>query len=143
MDGKNGLVPWIYTALTLNIIATTILTIHTFRKNFKWLSLACILLFVAIWIDKGMGLIIPGFIPGAWGDVAEYTPTLIEIGITIGIYALGAFLFTILAKVAIDIELGRLQYTKPKKPKDIDEGTIGRKLPEIALEAEGSGGVLQ
>ena len=90
-----------------------------------------------------MGLIIPGFIPGAWSDVAEYTPTLIEIGITIRIYALGAFLFTILVKAAIDIELGRLQYTKPKKPKDIDEGTIGRKLPEIALETEGGGGVLQ
>lgn len=138
MDGKNALMPWIYTALALNILATTILTIHAFRKNFKWLTFACIILFVAIWIDKGMGLIIPGFIPGAWGDVAEYTPTLIEIGITIAIYALGAFIFTILVKVAIDIELGRLRYRKPKGIKD-DEGTHRRKFPEAALKAEGSG----
>lgn len=135
--------PWIYTALGLNILATSILTIHAFRKNFKWLTFACIILFVAIWIDKEMGLIIPGFIPGAWGDVVEYTPTLIEIGITIAIYALGAFIFTILVKVAIDIELDRLRCKTPTKPIYDDEGTIGRKFPEAALEAEGSGRVLK
>jgi Ni/Fe-hydrogenase subunit HybB-like protein len=117
-DGHNPLGPWIYTALALNITATLILTLHFFRRNFTLLTIACIFLFVGIWIEKGMGLIIPGFIPGAWGDIADYSPTLPEVGITVGIYAMGAFLFTILVKAAIAIETGRLRYQKekPRRP---------------------------
>ena len=65
---------------------------------------------MAIWIEKGFGLIVPGFIPGPYGKIVEYLPTKIEIGVTIGIWALGAFVFTILAKTAIGIELGELRY---------------------------------
>ena len=57
-----------------------------------------------------MGLIIPGFIPGSWGKIVEYTPSSIEILVTIGIWALGAFVFTILAKVAIAIETKKIKY---------------------------------
>ena len=56
------------------------------------------MLFVAIWIEKGFGFIVPGFIPGPYGKIAEYTPTGIEIGVTLGIWALGAFVFTIFAR---------------------------------------------
>jgi len=112
LDGKNALVPWIYSALALNIIGTGMLTFHRFRKNHKTLYISCILLFVGIWIDKGMGLIIPGFIPGSWGDIVEYFPTWVEIGVTLGIWALGAFVFTVLIKVAIPIEVGKLRYIK-------------------------------
>ncbi|MEJ4088793.1 sulfate reduction electron transfer complex DsrMKJOP subunit DsrP [Galbibacter orientalis] len=110
LHGKNALVSWIWTSIVLNLIATTILTIHKFRNNFKMLYFACFILFIAIWIDKGFGLIIPGFIPGPYGKIAEYTPTGIEIGVTLGIWALGAFVFTILAKTSIAIETGRLRY---------------------------------
>ena len=64
----------------------------------------------AIWIEKGFGLIVPGFIPGPYGKIAEYTQTGIEIGVTLGIWALGALVFTILAKTAISIETGKLRY---------------------------------
>ncbi|MEX0362759.1 MAG: polysulfide reductase, partial [Allomuricauda sp.] len=57
-------------------------------------------------------LIVPGFIPGPYGKIAEYTPTGVEIGVTMGIWALGAFVFTILAKTAIKIETGKLRYQK-------------------------------
>ncbi|MDW3196776.1 MAG: NrfD/PsrC family molybdoenzyme membrane anchor subunit [Cytophagales bacterium] len=115
LDGKNALMPWIYTSIGMNLIATGILTLHVFRKDLKWLNAACLLLFVAIWIEKGMGLIIPGFIPGPYGDIVEYSPTLIEVGVTIGIWAMGAFIFTILVKAAIPIEGGRLRF-KEKAP---------------------------
>ena len=72
------------------------------------LNIACVLGFIGIWIEKGMGLIVTGFIPTPLGEIFEYTPTLREIGVSVGIYALGAFVFTILAKVAIEIELGRI-----------------------------------
>lgn len=109
---KTALVPWIWTAISMNVFATIILTFHKFRKNHAILYIACIMLFVAIWIEKGFGLIVPGFIPGQWGKIVEYTPTLIEVGVTIGIWSLGAFIFTILSKVAIGIELGNLRYKK-------------------------------
>ncbi|SHG56287.1 sulfate reduction electron transfer complex DsrMKJOP subunit DsrP [Winogradskyella jejuensis] len=113
LHGKDALLPWIWTAIPMNVIATIILTFGKFRNKLKVLYFCCFLLFVAIWIEKGFGLIVPGFIPGPYGKIAEYLPTGIEIGVTLGIWALGAFVFTILAKTAIGIELGELRY-KPK-----------------------------
>ena len=114
LHGKTALLPWIWTAITMNVIATTLLTFHKLRNNFKVLFFACFILFVAIWIEKGFGLIVPGFIPGSYGKISEYTPTLVEVGVTIGIWAMGAFVFTILAKTAIKIETGELRYKKEK-----------------------------
>ncbi len=110
LDGNTALVPWIWTAISMNILATLLLTFHKLRKNRKVLYFACMLLFIAIWIEKGFGLIVPGFIPGSYGDIIEYTPSGIEVGVTLGIWALGAFVFTILAKVAIKIETGKMRY---------------------------------
>ncbi len=112
LDGKNALLPWIWTAISLNVLATVLLTFHKLRNNFKILFFACLILFIGIWIEKGFGLIVPGFIPGPYGKIAEYTPTGIEIGVTLGIWALGAFVFTILAKTAIKIEIGELRFKR-------------------------------
>jgi len=114
LHGKNALMPWIWTAIPLNVLATVILTFHKLRNNFRVLFFACFILFVAIWIEKGFGLIVPGFIPGSYGKIVEYTPTGVEIGVTLGIWAMGAFIFTILAKTAIEIEIGKLRYKNKK-----------------------------
>ena len=108
IDGHHALVPWIWTGILLNVVATIILTIKKWKA--KFLSVACVMLFAGIWVEKGFGLIVPGFIPGQWGKIVEYTPSIIEIAITIAIWALGAFVFTILARVGIGIELGKLKY---------------------------------
>ncbi len=110
LHGHNALVPWIWTAIVLNIIATVSLTLHPVRSNLNLLFPVCGLLFLAIWIEKGMGLIIPGFIPSPLGEIVEYAPFWVEISITAGIWAMGAFVFTILIRVAIPIELGQLRY---------------------------------
>lgn len=112
LEGKTALLPWIWTSISLNIIATVALTFHKVRSNLKILYVLCGMLFIAIWIEKGFGLIVPGFIPGQWGKIAEYTPTFTEIFVTFGIWAMGAFIFTILAKTGIAIELGKLVYKK-------------------------------
>jgi molybdopterin-containing oxidoreductase family membrane subunit len=112
LHGKDALLPWIWTAIPLNILATVILTFHKLRNNLKVLYFCCFLLFVAIWIEKGFGLIVPGFIPGPYGKIAEYLPTRIEVGVTLGIWAMGAFIFTILAKTAIGIETKKLRFKK-------------------------------
>jgi len=112
LHGKAKLVPWIWTAISMNVLATVILFFHKLRNNFTVLYFACTLLFIGIWIEKGFGLIVPGFIPGPWGKIAEYFPTLTEVGVTIGIWAMGAFIFSILARTGIAIELGKLKYKK-------------------------------
>ena len=67
------------------------------------------MLFVGILIEKGIGTIIPGFIPEPWGKIHEYAPTWVELTVALGIWSLGAFVFTVLAKVAIPIEMGLLR----------------------------------
>jgi Ni/Fe-hydrogenase subunit HybB-like protein len=101
-----ALVPWIWTAIVLNVLATVALMIHPLRRNPHWLMPACAVLFVAIWIEKGIGLVIPGFIPSPLGEIVEYRPTWVELWVTAGIWALGLFVLTILVRVALPIELG-------------------------------------
>jgi Ni/Fe-hydrogenase subunit HybB-like protein len=107
LDGHNALVPWIWTAIIMNVGATVVLTIHPLRRNPRWLIPACLVLFTAIWIEKGMGMVIPGFIPSPLGEIVEYSPTWVELAVTAGIWALGIFVLTVLVRVALPIELGK------------------------------------
>ena len=107
LNGKHALVPWIWTSIALNVTATAILTVHRLRRRLPVLYTACVMLFIAIELEKGLGTIIPGFIPEPWGKIQEYTPSWVEFAVSIGIFAFGAFVFTVLAKVAIPIELRR------------------------------------
>jgi molybdopterin-containing oxidoreductase family membrane subunit len=70
---------------------------------------ACATLFVGIWIEKGIGLVIPGFIPSPLEEIVEYTPTWVELCVTAGVWALGLFVLTILVRVALPIELGEVR----------------------------------
>ncbi len=106
LDGHNALVPWIWTAIALNAVATIALMIHPVRRNPRWLMPACAALFVGIWVEKGIGLVVPGFIPSPLGEIVEYTPSLVELGVTAGVWALGMFVLTVLVRVALPIELG-------------------------------------
>lgn len=105
----NALVPWIRIAIVLNVLATLALMIHPVRRNTRLLMTACATLFVAIWVEKGIGLVIPGFIPSPLGEIVEYTPTWVEIAVTAGIWAMGLFVLTVLVRVALPIELGQVR----------------------------------
>ncbi len=109
LDGHNALVPWIWTAIALNAMATLALMIHPVRRNSRWLMIACAVLFVSIWVEKGIGLVVPGFVPSPLGEIVEYTPSLVELGVTAGIWALGMFVLTVLVRVALPIELGEVR----------------------------------
>ena len=71
-----------------------------------WIFLvpACILLFLGIWIEKGMGLIAPGLVPSPMGEILDYAPSWVEVSVTLGILALGVFVVTTLVKPALKIE---------------------------------------
>jgi molybdopterin-containing oxidoreductase family membrane subunit len=104
LDGHNSLVPWIWTAITMNILGTVILAFNPGRNNPVALLPPCILLFTGIWIEKGVGLIVPGLIPSPLGEVIDYAPTWIEINIALGILALGIFVVSMLIRPALIIE---------------------------------------
>jgi len=107
LHGRYGLVPWIWTAIALNFIATLILVFPVSRRMWA-LNIACLLLVAGIWIEKGMGLIVPAFIPTPLGEIVEYLPTLNEVLVCAGIWAFGLLLYTILIRIAVSILNGRL-----------------------------------
>jgi molybdopterin-containing oxidoreductase family membrane subunit len=118
IEGHRRLVPWIWTALALNVGSTAVLTLHPLRRDPRWLMPACAVLFLAIWAEKGMGLVIPGFVPSPLGEIVEYLPTWVELAVTLGIWAMGLFVLTVLVKVALPIELGQLRspHLRPTEP---------------------------
>jgi molybdopterin-containing oxidoreductase family membrane subunit len=107
--GHHMLVPYIWTSIALSFLAMSIFYWPSARKGTVRLSIGCVAAILGIWIEKGMGLIIPGFIPTPLGDLVEYTPSKIEIMICLGIWSFGALLFTLYSKIAIAVETGRIK----------------------------------
>ena len=81
-----------------------IFMVHRTRKNPFFMNIAFVLTVIGIWIEKGMGLVIPGFVPSPIGEIYEYAPNITEIMITLGIWAFGLLFFTIMAKAALPIQ---------------------------------------
>lgn len=104
LHGHGVLVPWMWSSLALMFIAIILLIIPTTRKNESVLAVACVFVFLGTWIDKGMGLISGGFVPNPLHHVNEYVPTIPEIIITIGVYAIGFLILTVLYKIAISVK---------------------------------------
>ncbi|MGD9209529.1 MAG: polysulfide reductase NrfD [Desulfobacteraceae bacterium] len=104
LHGKGIYVPWMWTSMILMVIGI-ILTVNPFtRKNESVLAVACVAIFVGTWIDKGLGMISGGYVPNPLHEVTEYVPTVPEIGITLGVYALGALILTALYKIAVSVK---------------------------------------
>ncbi len=107
LHGHHALVPWIWTAVVFNLVAMVLLVLPVSR-SLKWLNVTCILAIVGIWIEKGMGMVIPGFVPTPLGEVMEYTPSGSETLICFGIWAFGLLCYTIMLRMAVPILQGRL-----------------------------------
>ena len=109
LHGHNALVPWIWTAIVLNVTALISLVSRKFEKRGVILrNVPLLMLIVAIWIEKGMGLVFPGFIPSPLGEILEYSPSANEVAVTVGIWGVGLFIMTVLLKHAVDIETGEV-----------------------------------
>lgn len=103
LEGQTTLVPWIWTSFVLALASLVLLINPGTRRRENILAVACVAVFVSIWIDKGLGLIVPGFIPSPTGEIFEYWPTVPEALITLGVWALGFLILTILYKIAISV----------------------------------------
>jgi molybdopterin-containing oxidoreductase family membrane subunit len=110
LHGHNALVPWMWTAMIFNITAFFLFLRPQTRENLFTLNIACVLIIIGVYIEKGMGLSIPGFVPGTLGEIYEYGPTFIEKAVTVGVWATGALIYTLLMKFAIPIYTGELRF---------------------------------
>jgi len=108
LHGKSGLVPWIWTAIIFNIVAAVLFLLPAAMEKMWVVIAACVLAFLGIWIEKGMGLIIPGFIPSTLHEIVEYQPSLAEWKMTAGVWAFGMMVYTIALKIAIPILQGKV-----------------------------------
>lgn len=107
LHGYHALVPWIWTAIVFNLVALVLLVLPVSR-SLKWLNVTCVLAIVGIWIEKGMGMVIPGFIPTTLGEMMEYQPSANETLVCLGIWAFGLLCYTIFLRMAVPILLGQL-----------------------------------
>ena len=104
LDGKYQLVPWMWFSMIVGIVSVLIMLYQQCRPSQKLLIASCSGIVVSLWIDKGIGLIIGGFVPSPMEEVVEYFPTFIEITVTLGIWAIGLLILTALLKVAVAVK---------------------------------------
>jgi molybdopterin-containing oxidoreductase family membrane subunit len=100
------LVPYAWLSLFCSVVAFVLFLIPRTRRNYLTLNLGCLLIWAGVYIEKGMGLIIPGMTPDTLGQIYEYRPTLLEWAIAAGIFGIGFLVFTVLVKVAVPILVG-------------------------------------
>lgn len=130
--GRHALVPWIWSAIALNVLSAILLHLPAARNKLALLDVACVAAFAGVWIEKGMGLIIPGFVPSTLHEVVEYIPTLAEWKITAGIWAFGFMVLTIALKVALPVLTGELSLSRGEEPAKRDD----EPAPDAAEAAE-------
>ncbi|MBW2622269.1 MAG: polysulfide reductase NrfD [Deltaproteobacteria bacterium] len=104
LHGKNALVPWMWTSVTMALIAIGLLIYPPTRRNETILPVACVLVFLSTWIDKGLGMISGGFVPSPLEHVTEYIPTIPELFISLMIYAIGLLVLTVLYKITLSVK---------------------------------------
>jgi Ni/Fe-hydrogenase subunit HybB-like protein len=105
VDGNDAIVPWMWLSVACSITAFLLFLIPRTRRHPVTLNLGCVLIFLGVYLEKGMGLVIPGLTPDTLGEIYDYFPTWTEIGVATGIFAAGSLLFTLLVKIATPIML--------------------------------------
>ena len=104
LEGHGKLVPWMWTAACFAVFSLLLLIVPASRRNENTLILGCLSVVISTWIDKGLGLVIGGFIPNPFEKVFEYWPTLPEMVISIGVWAIGIFVITVLYKMTVSVK---------------------------------------
>jgi Ni/Fe-hydrogenase subunit HybB-like protein len=108
------LVPYAWGAVACDFTAFLLLLVPATRKNAITLNLGCLLIYAGTYIEKGMGLLIPGFTPDTLGEIYDYTPSINEVLIAAGVFSVGFLLYTISVKVAVPVMLGEFRHGAPR-----------------------------
>ncbi|MCB2229459.1 polysulfide reductase NrfD [bacterium] len=103
IEGHATYVGWMWTSVILAVVSLILLFNPKTRRNESILVVACIAVVLSLWIDKGLAMVIAGFVPTVLGHVVDYIPTLPELLISLGIYAMGALLVTVFYKMTLSV----------------------------------------
>ena len=103
LHGHDALVPWMWTGAALTVICVTLLLIPRVRNDVSLLGPICLGVIVAIWIEKGVGMVVTGFVPNPLGRITDYAPTGVEIAVTTGVYAIGFLMLTLIYKIVVTV----------------------------------------
>lgn len=104
LHGHSRLVPVMWFSSICAVLALILLVPPKFRKNETLLTTACVLTFTSLWLEKGFGLIVGGFVPNPFETITEYWPTLPETFIALGVWAIGFLVLTVLYKTAVSVK---------------------------------------
>ncbi|MCP4628761.1 MAG: polysulfide reductase NrfD [bacterium] len=104
LHGHGAYVPWMWASFALMIVGIILTVNPVTRKNEGVLAVACVLIFAGTWIDKGLGMIAGGFTPTPLHEVNEYIPSIPEIGIALGVWALGFLVLTAMYKIVVSVK---------------------------------------
>ncbi len=113
LHGKHALVPWIWSAVALNTLSAVLVHSPQSRRSEPVLLAACASAFAGVWIEKGMGLIVPAFVPSTLHELVEYSPSLVEWRVSAGIFAAGAIVLIVLLRVCLPVLSGELREANP------------------------------
>jgi molybdopterin-containing oxidoreductase family membrane subunit len=109
LHGHHAVVSFAWFAVFCSVAAFLLFVIPRTRKNVVTLNLGCFLIFAGVYIEKGIGLVIPGMTPDTLGEIYEYTPTANEWMVAAGVFGIGFLVYTLLVKIAVPILEGRFQ----------------------------------
>jgi molybdopterin-containing oxidoreductase family membrane subunit len=101
--GGSTLVPIMWLSLFGGVGSIFLLLIPRLRNDPKVLPYICAMIFISALLEKGYGLIVGGFTPNPFGRVTPYIPTGVETLISVGIYAIGFLIITVLYKMVISV----------------------------------------
>ena len=104
-EGHGNLIVLMWLAFALMTAAIILLVIPVTRRNIGILAVACVLTVIGTWIDKGFGLVVGGFVPNPLERITDYWPTVPEALITLGVWATGFLIISLLYKVATSVKV--------------------------------------
>ncbi len=98
--GSSPIKAYAWFALASSVIAFLLFLIPRTRTNIVTLNIGAVLIYAGVYIEKGVALVVPGFAPSTLGEIYEYAPSSVELRVSMGIFGVGAILFTLMVRVA-------------------------------------------
>lgn len=96
----SSVAPYAWLSLFCSIVAFLLFLAPKTRRNLVALNIGAVLIYAGVYIEKGVALVIPGFAPSTLGEIYEYVPSSVELRVSMGIFGIGALLFTLMVNVA-------------------------------------------
>ncbi len=103
LQGQAPLAPWMWMSAILAVLSLVVLLAPTLRRTDSLLAAGCAMVVLSTWIEKGLGLIVGGFVPTPLGALPRYAPTGTEILIAVGIWAVGVLMVTLFYKITLSV----------------------------------------